>query len=211
MPIPGQSQNEDAERRAEDATQADPPHASNSVSETPVTERFYAELHEIAGRIFAAERTDHTLQPTAVVNEACLRLMTGSKLPDDLPRADRLALAARVLRQVLIDHARSRSAQKRGGGALRVELGPDLAAPDETPPDFIAVHAALDRLRALHARRAEVVTLRVFGGLTMAQIAGVLGVSRRTAEDDWAVARAWLRRELKGGAHDPRPTDGSSP
>ncbi len=206
MPFPGHPQNEDDSLKQEGPAPQDRP-----IPETPVTERFYAELHEIAGRIFAAERTDHTLQPTAVVNEACLRLMTGSKLPDDLPRADRLALAARVLRQVLIDHARSRSAQKRGGGALRVELGPDLAAPDETPPDFIAVHAALDKLRALHPRRAEVVTLRVFGGLTMAQTASVLGVSKRTAEDDWAVARAWLRRELKGGACDPNSSDGPTP
>lgn len=198
MPSPGHPQNED-----DGPKPAGPAPQDRLIPETPVTERFYTELRDIAARIFAAERTDHTLQPTAVVNEACLRLLTSSKLPDDLPRADRLALAARVLRQVLVDHARARSAQKRGGGVVRVELGPDLAAPDETPPDFIAVHAALDKLRSLHQRRAEVVTLRVFGGLTMAQAASVLGVSKRTAEDDWAVARAWLRRELRSHHDEP--------
>ncbi|MCC5785263.1 MAG: hypothetical protein JJU33_01025 [Phycisphaerales bacterium] len=197
MPAPSQPQNEDRHPDRPDR------HAPPDEAQTPVTERFYTELHELAGRIFAAERGGHTLQPTAVVNEACLRLLTSSKLPEDLPRAERLALAARVLRQVLVDHARSRDALKRGGGAVRVELGPDLAAPDDTPPEFTEVHAALDRLRALHPRRAEVVTLRVFGGLTMAQVSSVLGVSKRTAEDDWAVARAWLRRELQQPSEPP--------
>lgn len=156
-------------------------------------------MHEIAQRIFASERSGHTLQPTAVVNEACLRLMTTSRLPD-LSRTDRLALAGRVLRQVLIDHARSRSAEKRGGGAVRLELSDDLSAPTGSVVEFMVVHDALERLRGLHERRAEVVTLRVFGGLTMAQIATTLGVSKRTVEDDWSVARAWLRRELHQGA-----------
>jgi len=160
-----------------------------------VTERFYAELHAIAGRLFAGERTGHTLQPTSVVNEACLRLLSSSPLPE-VPRADRLALAARVLRQVLVDHQRARSAEKRGGGALRLELDPELACADEVEVDFERVHLALERLRALHERQAEVVTMRIFGGLTMDEVASVLGVSKRTAEGDWTVARAWLRREL---------------
>ena len=162
-----------------------------------LTERFYGELRGIAGRLFASERKDHTLQPTAVVNEACLRLLEGSPLPR-VPSAERLALAARVLRQVLVDHHRRRTAEKRGGGALRLELEPDLLAPNETLVDFDALHAALDKLRALHQRQAEVVHLRVFGGLTMEQVADALGVSKRTAEGDWTVARAWLRRELSG-------------
>ena len=164
-------------------------------AQSALTGRFYDELHGIAERLFAGERRDHTLQPTAVVHEACLRLMTTSPLPE-LPREERLALAARVLKQVLVDHARGRGAQKRGADRVRVELDPELA-PDESPfVDFEAVHAALERLAALHARQAEVVSLRIFGGLGMEEIAAVLGTSKRTVEGDWSVARAWLRREL---------------
>jgi RNA polymerase sigma factor (TIGR02999 family) len=163
--------------------------------EAALTERFYRELHALAARAFAAERNAPTLQPTAVVHEVCLRLLTTSPLPD-VARAERLALAARVLRQVLVDHHRARAAEKRGGAALRVELDPELAESGEPTADFAALHAALERLRALHARQAEVVTLRAFGGLTMDEVAAALGVSKRTAEEDWAVARAWLRRAL---------------
>lgn len=172
----------------------DPPAAE---ADAVLTQRFYDELHGIARRLFAAERGDHTLQPTAVVNEACLRLLSSSTLPE-VPRAERLALAARVLQQVLIDHARGRAAQKRGGGRLRVELDPELRSAEQTFVDFDAIHAALERLAALHARQAQVVSLRVFGGLSMAQIASVVGTSLRTIEADWTVARAWLRRELAG-------------
>jgi RNA polymerase sigma factor (TIGR02999 family) len=130
------------------------------------------------------------------VNEACLRIMAGG-LPD-LPREQRLALAARVLGQVLIDHARARAAAKRGGGAMRIDLDPDMLADETTRLEFEPVHRALERLRHLSERQAEVVTLRIFAGLTMDQISSVLGVSKRTAEGDWTVARAWLRRELAG-------------
>jgi RNA polymerase sigma-70 factor (ECF subfamily) len=162
-----------------------------------LTGRFYAELQGIARRLFASERGDHTLQPTAVVNEACVRLLTTSRLPD-LPREQRLALASRVLKQVLIDHARGKGADKRGAAQVRVELDPELCTETCTFVDFDAIHAALERLAALHARQAEVVSLRVFGGLAMDQIAAVVGASKRTVEADWTVARAWLRRELSG-------------
>ena len=162
-----------------------------------LTEGFYRELHDLAVRAFAAEKSGHTLQPTAVVHEACVRMLSSSPLPD-VPRSERLALAARVMRQVLVDHHRARSADKRGGGALRLELDPELAEGAGATADFAAVHAALERLRALHARQAEVVTLKVFGGLTMDEVALSLAVSKRTVEDDWAVARAWLRRALAG-------------
>ncbi|RMH23633.1 MAG: RNA polymerase subunit sigma-70, partial [Planctomycetota bacterium] len=141
------------------------------------------------------------LQPTAIANEACVRL-SAKGLPE-LPREQQLAIAARVLEQVLIDHARRHNAEKRGGGSaggLRVRLEHlDPAADPDTGVDYERVHDAMRRLRALHPRQAEVVTLRVMGGLTMTQIAGLLGVSLRTAESDWAVARAWLRRTLDGG------------
>lgn len=161
-----------------------------------VTERFYQELRQIAQRAFAGERRDHTLQPTAAVNEACLRLLTTSPLPD-LPRAEQLALAARVLQQVLVDHQRRRAADKRGGDRVRIELGEQEAAAD-TVVDLEALQVAMERLRALHARQADVVTLRVFGGMNMDDIARTLDVGKRTVEGDWAVARAWLRRELSG-------------
>jgi len=164
-------------------------------SEEPLSERFYAEMRAIAERLFASEARGHTLQPTAVVNEACLRLLSTSRLPD-LPEPDRLALAARVLRQVLVDHHRKRSAEKRGADAVRIELGPDVLSTTETDVDFEAVHAALERLRALHRRQAEVVALRVFGGLSMDAVAAALAIARRTAKADWTVARTWLRREL---------------
>lgn len=181
-----------------------------------MTGRFYAELRGIAQRIFASERASHTLQPTAVVNEACLRLMKDGeiRLPE-APREQQLAIAARVLKQVLIDHARSRDAQKRGGPApgtpgtpeipgnpasrdsrLRLDLERDILAEHATQVDFDGIHRALERLRQLNERQAEVVTLRMFAGLTMEHIATVLGVSKRSAESDWTVARAWLRREL---------------
>ncbi|HEX5009970.1 MAG TPA: ECF-type sigma factor [Planctomycetota bacterium] len=166
-------------------------------SDAALTGRFYDELHGIAVRLFASERGDHTLQPTAVVNEACLRILTTSPLPD-LPHEQRLALASRVLRQVLIDHSRRHAAEKRGASLMRVELDPDLRTGTQTFVDFEAIRGALERLAALHARQAEVVSLRVFGGLGMEQIAAVVGASRRTVEGDWSVARAWLRRELSG-------------
>lgn len=162
-----------------------------------LTVSFYDELRAIAARMFAHERRGHTLEPTAVVNEACLRLGS-SRLPD-VPREQRLALAGRVLRQVLIDHARARDADKRGGGALRLELDADLGFTEDSFVDFEPLHDAMDRLRALSERQAEVVTLRIFSGMTMGQIAEAIGASKRTAESDWTVARAWLRRELSGG------------
>ena len=175
----------------------DPAHErpSEPSADPAMTQGFYEELRRIAWRVFSSERADHTLQPTAAVNEACLRLMNSSKLPR-APREQQLALAGRVLKQVLIDYARSRDAEKRGGQAMRLSLEPEMAGSSGTIIDFEAIHAALERLRALHQRQAEVVTMRIFSGLAMDQIAGMLGVSKRTVEDDWTVARAWLRREL---------------
>lgn len=164
-----------------------------------ITRRFYDDLHAIAGRIFSQERTGHTLQPTAVVNEACMRIMA-SGLPD-LPREQQLAIAGRVLKQVLVDHARGKNALKRGGGpaaapGVRLDLEHDILEDQRTEVDVSRIGAALDRLRLLSERQAEVVTLRIFSGLTMDQIASVLGVAKRTVEGEWTVARAWLRREL---------------
>lgn len=174
------------------------PQDSPSGASPVVTETLYAELRDAAERMFARERRNHTLQPTALVNEACMRLISGGL--EGIPHTQRIAIASRVLKQVLIDHARAHNADKRGGGALRLEFESDIAADltDHTPApiEFERVRAALDRLRTLSERQADVVTLRILGGMTMDQIASSVGVSKRTAEADWTVARAWLRREL---------------
>ena len=180
--------------------------ASSGVTPRPnpssvLTDTLYAELRVIAGRAFASERAGHTLQPTAVVNEACMRILSAG-LPD-VPREQQLALAGRVLKQVLIDHARAHNADKRGAGAARVELNEDLVTGNATLSDIESLHGALERLRSLSERQAEVVSLRVFSGMTMEQIATLLGVSKRAVEGDWTVARAWLRRELSKSDGDP--------
>lgn len=166
-----------------------PPHAWDALTRT-----MYAELRDLAGSMMKSERAGHTLQPTALANEACLRIARHG-LPE-LPREQRLALAARVLEQVLVDHARRHSAAKRRGGGVRLELDENLLSEAPEPVDFEALRRALARLRSLHARQAEIVTLRLLAGLTAAQVAGLIGVSPRTVEGDWAVALAWLRREL---------------
>ncbi len=165
----------------------------------------YEDLRRVAGLMFAQERASHTLQPTAVVNEACLR-MAAHPLPD-LPRSEQLAMAGRVLRQVLVDHARARDAEKRGGGQLRLQLNEDLGRDTETVLEFGPLHEAIEKLRGRNQRHAEVVLLRVFSGMTMDDIANHLGVSKRTVEADWTFARVWLRRELAG----PLGLEGSAP
>lgn len=170
-----------------------------------LSETLYTQLREIAERQFARERSGHTLQPTAVVNEACMRIMSWG-LPD-VPREQQLAIAGRVLKQVLVDHARAKGAAKRGGGggAVQLDLERDVLDESKSLVEFDAIHQALEKLRTLSERQAEVVSLRIFSGMTMEQVAAVLGVSKRAAEGDWTVARAWLRRELgrSMGAEEP--------
>jgi len=156
----------------------------------------YEELRAQAGGQMQRERPDHTLQATAIVHEAYLRLVDQARASD----ADRnhfFAVAATTLRRVLLDHARTRGRAKRGGGWGRIELDPSVDWSGTRALDLLALDAALDRLAGLHERQARVVELRFFGGLTIAQTAEVLGVGTTTDEDDWALARAWLRRELE--------------
>lgn len=159
----------------------------------------YGELRAIAGGLFARQPSDHTLQPTAVVHEAYLRLAdrVDTRWKD---RRHFLALAAKVMRELLADHARRRNALKRGGGRRRLTLLDELATPAEPTIDLVGFHEALERLATLHARQAEVVELRCLAGLDVGDIADVLGVSRRTVELDWRAARAWLQCELIGEA-----------
>lgn len=157
----------------------------------------YAELRRVAARQLRDERPDHTLQPTALVHEAYLRLVDQRHV-DWQGRAHFFGVAARVMRRILVDHARRHTADKRGEGAPRVPLDEahDVAASSELP--LLALDRALDRLQQLDAGLARIVELRAFGGLTIDDAAHVLNVSPSTAKRDWRTAKAWLTRELVG-------------
>lgn len=161
----------------------------------------YGELQRIARAQLARERAGHTLQPTALVSEAYLKL--ANRPPSGTEnRAHFLAVAARAMRQVLVDHARSWAATKRGGGAAPVTLNEELAGGSSDPADILALDQALDRLDELDGRLRRVVEMRYFAGLQDEEIAQVLGITRRTVQRDWVKARAWLHREL-GAAEEP--------
>lgn len=156
----------------------------------------YDELHEMARREMAGERSGHTLQPTALVNEAYLRLVTdkGAAFAD---RDSFFAAAATTIRRVLVEHARKRASQKRGGGRVRVPLeGLDVAEPlgDE---DVLRLDDALARLAAVDPSKARLVELRFFGGLSMAELGKATGASESTVQRQWRLARAWLRARLE--------------
>jgi RNA polymerase sigma factor (TIGR02999 family) len=153
----------------------------------------YVELRRVARANLRREAPGHTLQPTALVNEAYLRLGSGSTFEN---RRHFFAAAAEAMRRILVDHARKRGAEKRGGGLDRVTLsGVDVAAEDE-PVDVLAVDAALTELTAARPRLAELVKLRCFAGMTIEEAAEALEVSPATAKRDWAFARAWLAERM---------------
>jgi RNA polymerase sigma factor (TIGR02999 family) len=155
----------------------------------------YDELRALAGSFMKRESAGHTLQPTAVVHEVYLKLIDQERA-DWRDRAHFMAVAAQAIRRVLIDHARHRHAAKRGGDRCRLTLDEAVAPAAARDVDFLAIDDALGRLAELHERQARVVELRFFGGLNIEEAAAVLGISRATVTDDWAVARAWLSREL---------------
>jgi len=161
----------------------------------------YDELRRLASVYLGRERRDHTLQPTALVHEAFARLIDSTNL-GPLDRSHFFAIAANVMRRVLVESARAHKAAKRGGGAKRLTIDANVAD-GEPAVDVSDLDGALARLAALDERQARVVELRFFGGLTMEQVAEVLGVSKRSAEADWAMARAWLHRELKRAGDSP--------
>lgn len=156
----------------------------------------YAELRALAGSYFRGQRADHTLQPTALVHEAFVRLIdqTGVQWKS---RAHFMAVAATAMRQILTDHARRTNAIKRGGGQHRVELNDGLAISSGAGIDLVAMEEALTRLSEFDPRKYRIVELRFFGGLSVDEVAEVLDVSRSTVESDWRAARAWLGAELK--------------
>jgi RNA polymerase sigma factor (TIGR02999 family) len=168
----------------------------------------YEELRSLARHHLSRERGSHTLQRTALVHEAFLRMVDQTRV-DWQSRSQFLAVASQMMRRVLVDHARRRTAGKRGGGAARVDLDAVLASEDgdaagvsttpESDIDFEAVHQALERLEALDPEQGKLVELRFFGGLNIQEAAEVMGFSPATAKREWAVARAWLQRELTAG------------
>jgi RNA polymerase sigma factor (TIGR02999 family) len=157
----------------------------------------YASLKSLAAGYLRREKAGHTLQPTAVVNEAFLRLVGQQRVPWE-SRTQFLAIAAKMMRRVLTDHARRKRADKRGGDAVRLELDEELDLPPEQP-DRVALDDALAALEALDRRQAEVVELRFFAGLTIAETAAALDLSPATVKREWQTAKAWLYREMRRG------------
>jgi RNA polymerase sigma factor (TIGR02999 family) len=156
---------------------------------TPIV---YRELRQIAGAYLSRERSGHTLQPTALVHEAWMRL-ANTDHPSFAHRKQFYALAAQIMRRILVDHARAANADKRGGGAIRTTLGAaDAAAEGATIVDLLALDEALEQLRAVSERQARVVELRYFGGLTVEEIADLVGVSPATISREQKAAEAWL-------------------
>ena len=155
----------------------------------------YAELHSLAARYLHRERKSHTLQPTALVHEAYLKVV-GQTSVDWQGRAHFLAIAAQVMRQILVDHARRHRATKRGGDRHRITLDENLVVETNRDVDLLALEDALTKLTKLDPRQAKMIELRFFGGLSVADVAKVMAMSLRSVEREWTMVRAWLRREL---------------
>ena len=155
----------------------------------------YGQLRRLAAAKMRLERRNHTLQPTALVNEAYLRLAdcNDSVLKD---RSRVLSTAAHIMRNILVDHARARCADKRGAGAIQITLDAGLVASSESPVDVLVIDEALNRLAAFDARQAAILEMHFFAGLTFEEIGFELGVSARTIKRDWTMARAWMHDQL---------------
>jgi RNA polymerase sigma factor (TIGR02999 family) len=162
----------------------------------PLVER---ELHRIAKRCMAGERAGHSLQATALVNEAYMRLIDVQQVKWQ-DRAHFLAMSARLMRRILVDWARSKQYQKRGGDAVRVTFDEALPVAGERGEDLIALDEALQALAKFDERKSKVIELRFFGGLSVEETAAILSVSVDTVMRDWKLAKAWLLREMRGGA-----------
>jgi RNA polymerase sigma factor (TIGR02999 family) len=155
----------------------------------------YAELRALAAGYLRREQAAYTLQPTALVHEAYLR-MVGARIIDWQGRAHFFGIAARTMRQILVDHARQRQSAKRGGGAQHVTIRTDLLGDDDHACGILDLHEALQRLSSMDQSTGQLVELRFFAGMTLDEAAAAVGVSRRKAAKDWSVARLWLSREL---------------
>jgi RNA polymerase sigma factor (TIGR02999 family) len=155
----------------------------------------YDELHRLAKRYMAGERTHHTLQATALVNEAYARLIDW-KTVDWQNRAHFIGTAAKLMRRVLVDYARSRAYDKRGGAAVKITLYDALLVSEEKSIDLLDLERALTRLEQLDQRKSKVIELRFFGGLTLEETAEVLNLSPNTVSNDWSFSKTWLLREM---------------
>ena len=155
----------------------------------------YDELREIAGRFMRRERQEHTLQPTELVNEAYMRLVRQNRTQWQ-GRTHFLAIGAEAMRRILVDHARSKLRKKRGERPVMVELTDNLRLSTRREEDVLALEDALQKLHELDPRQARIVELRFYGGLTVADVAEAMDLSERTVAREWAMIRAWLRREL---------------
>lgn len=157
----------------------------------------YDELHQLARRVFGGQPAHHTLQPTALVSEAWLKLVKPQALQGVRDRSHFRAVAAAAMRQILVDHARRKNAKKRDSGMRRVTLSGATGDDGRKEIDVIALHEALERLGELDPRQARIVELRYFGGLTVDEVAEVIGVTPRTIHKEWRRCKAWLRAELR--------------
>lgn len=155
----------------------------------------YDQMRALAGSMINQEIPGHTLQPTALVNEAYLKLADQNRV-NWKGKTHFFAIGAKVMRRILVDHARGRKRQKRGGGMRRITLGDDMKVSSRNDEDVLAIEEALTKLAELDPRQVEIIEMRFFGGMTVEEVAEVLSVSKRTVESDWTMARAWLRREL---------------
>ena len=160
-----------------------------------LTPLVYDELRRVAHHYLKGQRRNHTLQTTALVNEAYLRLADQTN-PRWQDRAHFFAVAARAMRQILVDYARSQRSQKRGGGALKMDLDEAALVSPEESKEIVELHEALEQLSALDSRKAQIVELKYFGGLNYEEIAEVLKISRITVRRDWEFAKVWLYTEL---------------
>jgi RNA polymerase sigma factor (TIGR02999 family) len=155
----------------------------------------YDELHRQAVRAFSRERSDHTLQPTALVNEVYLRLVDQHEMKWQ-NRAQFFGIAAQMMRRILVSHARARSAAKRGGGETRIMLEEGIAVAPQREINLLAIDEALTKLEAMDPEKSRMVELRFFSGLSVPETAEVMGVSPRTIDRKWQTAKAWLHREI---------------
>jgi RNA polymerase sigma factor (TIGR02999 family) len=157
----------------------------------------YQELRKLAGSYLRSERPDHTLQPTALIHEAYLR-MIGNDMPEWQSRAHFFGVAARLMRQILVDHARTRHAAKRGGDQQKISLddAPQVFAQSDTA-ELLALDNALTKLAAFDERRSRILEMRCFGGMSVEETAAALGVSEATVKREMRLAQAWIRRELE--------------
>lgn len=160
-----------------------------------LTPLVYQELRQQAARYLRRERPGHTMQTTALINEAYLRLIDAKEVRWQ-GRAHFFAIAANLMRRILVDHARQRNAAKRGGSPVHVTLDRIVATANQSKADVLAIDEALTKLAAVDRQQAQIVELRFFSGLSVEETAAALGISPRTVKRDWSVARAWLRREI---------------